>query len=59
MKNIKSEVFFGNENFEKLMDELIENKINEVTYRLKRVKKVRYNKDENYPSNDTKVDEIR
>lgn len=59
MKNIKSEVFFGNENFEKLMDELIENKINEVTYRLKRVKKVRYNKDENYPSNDKKVDEIR
>ena len=59
MKNIKSEVFFGNENFEKLMDELIENKINEVTYRLKRVEKVRYNKDENYPSNDKKVDEIR
>ncbi|MCB2289262.1 hypothetical protein LGK97_05725 [Clostridium sp. CS001] len=60
MLKIQSEVNFGNENLECLIEQIIEEKIKEVHYKIKNRDIVLYNK--NYPpENDSeeKVDETK
>ncbi len=59
MAKIQTEIKFGNESLEKLIDELIKDKIKEVTNMLKSGKITSYKQKENHPSSniDKKVGE--
>lgn len=63
MKKIKSEIYFGSEALEDLLDELIKEKIKKVTQGIKNGKNGDsscYNKDYSFTNNSTeKVNEIR
>lgn len=59
MAKIQTEIKFGNESSEKLIDELIKDKMKEVTNMLKSGEITSYKQKENHPSIniDKKVDE--
>ncbi|WP_142413285.1 hypothetical protein [Hathewaya massiliensis] len=61
MTKIQTKIKFGRENLESLIDEIVKDKIYEVTNRLKNGEFEFYNQKENYPSTNTdkKVDETK
>lgn len=61
MTKIQVKINFGSGSLDRLISEIIQNKIKEVSHMLKNGGITRYNKDENYPSTNTdkKVDEIK
>ena len=61
MTKIQVKINFGSGSLDSLINEIIRDKIKEVTHILKNGSITSYNKDENYPSTNTdeKVDEIK
>lgn len=62
MAKTQTKIKFGNQSLERLIDEVIKDKIKEVTNMLKNGEVTRYNQIENYPSTSNskeKVDETK